>query len=133
MAQHARPLPVAKGKPLIQKREPGLSGLLREMVRFQQHALDTNGDRLGPWTDAFTLPARVIAQTRGEAILQQRIAGVQPVMITVRLDTYSAQIDTDWRAVWLAWPYEITAVAMDELGQLLSIQATRAREVETVP
>jgi hypothetical protein len=116
---------------MLQKRQPGLAGLLRETVLFQQHALDANGDRLGPWTDMFALPARVVAQTRGEAVLQQRIAGVQPVQVTVRLDLSSAQIDTDWRAVWLNWPFEITAVAVVELAASIMILAVRAREVET--
>jgi hypothetical protein len=114
---------------LLQTRQPGLAGLLRETVTFQQHALDVNGDRLGPWTDMFDLPARVVAQTRGEQVLQQRIAGVQPVQVTLRLDLLSAQIDTDWRMVWLNWPFEITAVAVDELGASVALLAVRARDV----
>jgi hypothetical protein len=77
----------------------------------------------------FDLPARVVAQTRGEQVLQQRIAGVQPVQVTLRLDLLSAQIDTDWRMVWLNWPFEITAVAVDELGVSVALLAVRARDV----
>jgi Phage head-tail joining protein len=116
---------------MLQKRQPALAGLLRETVTFQQHALDANGDRLGPWTDVFAAQARVVMQTRAEGVLQQRVAGVQPVEVTLRLDLNSAQVDTDWRLVWLNWPFEITAVAMDELGAAVSILAVRAREVET--
>ena len=115
---------------MLQKRQPGLSGVLRESVTLQQHALDLNGDRLGPWTDIFAAPARVVAKTRGEEVLNQRIAGTQPVEITLRLDRFSAQVDTDWRAVWLGWPFEITAVAVDELASVVTLLAVRAREVE---
>ena len=116
---------------MLQKRQPGLAGTLRESVVFQQHALDLNGDRLGPWVDVFAAPSRVVARTRGEEVLQQRIAGTQPVEITLRLDRLSAELDTDWRAVWLGWPYEITAVAVDELAATMSLLAVRSRETET--
>ena len=115
---------------MLQKRNPGLAGTLRESVVFQQHALDANGDRLGPWTDDFEAPERLVARTRGEEVLSQRIAGTQPVEITLRLDRFSARVDTDWRAVWLGWPFEITAVAVDELAATVTLLAVRAREVE---
>jgi head-tail adaptor len=117
---------------MLQKRQPGLAGVLRETVTLQQHALDANGDRLGPWTDMFAAPARVLARTQGEQVLQQRVAGTQPIEITLRLDRFSALIDTDWRVVWLGWPFEITAVAVDELASIVTLVALRAREVETV-
>ena len=116
---------------MLQKRQPGLAGVLRESVTFQQHATDANGDRLGAWTDMFVEPARVIAQTRGEQVLAQRLAGTQPLEVTVRLNLRTALIDTDWRLVWLNWPFEITALAVDELAATVSILAVRAREVET--
>ena len=115
---------------MLQKRQPGLAGVLRESVTLQQHGLDANGDRLGPWTDIFAAPARVIARTRGEEVLQQRIAGTQPVEVTLRLDRFSAAVDTDWRVVWLGWPFEVTAVAVDELAATVTVLAVRARETE---
>jgi head-tail adaptor len=116
---------------MLQKRQPALAGLLRESVTLQQHALDLNGDRLGPWTDIFATPARVVMRTQGEVVLQQRLAGQQPVEVTVRLDRFSAQVDTDWRIVWLGWPYEITAIAVDELAATVTLLAVRARETES--
>ncbi|HEY1878425.1 MAG TPA: head-tail adaptor protein [Caulobacteraceae bacterium] len=116
---------------MLQKRQSGIAGLLRDTVTFQQHALDVNGDRLGPWTDMFDQPARVVSKTRGEAVLQQRLAGVQPLEITVRLDLNTTLLDTDWRLVWLNWPFDITAIATDELAAVMTILAVRAREVET--
>jgi|SRR5579864_4779078 len=118
---------------MLQKRQPGLAGVLRETVTLQQHALDANGDRLGPWMDIFEAPARVLSRTRGEVVLQERLAGTQPVEVTLRLDRFSAQVDTDWRIVWLGWPYEITAVAVDEIAASLTILAFRSREVEVAP
>ena len=116
---------------MLQKRQPALAGLLRESVTLQRHAVDANGDRLGPWQDIFAAPARVVAKTSGEAVLAQRIAGTQPVEITLRLDRFSALVDTDWRLVWLDWPFEITAVAVDELAATVTLLALRAREIET--
>jgi hypothetical protein len=112
---------------MLQKRLPQLAGLLRESVTLQRRALDANGDRLGPWVDEFAAPARVLARTSGEAVLEQRIAGVQPVEITLRLDRFSAAVDTDWRLVWLGWNFGITAITVDELGAVVSILAVRSR------
>jgi len=122
---------------MLQKRNPGLAGTLRESVTFQRRALDANGDALGPWTDQFATPARVQARTggarvparpTGEEVVDDRITGVQPVEITMRLNLLTAQIDTDWRAVWLNWPFGVTAVAVDELASVVTVMATRYRD-----
>jgi head-tail adaptor len=116
---------------MLQKRQSGIAGLLRASVTFQQHATDANGDPLGTWTDIFVCPARVVSKTRGEAILAERLAGTQPLEVTVRLDLNTALVDTDWRLVWLNWPFEITAIAVDELLATMTLLAVRARETET--
>ena len=113
---------------MLQKRAPKLAGLLRESVTLQRRALDVNGDRLGPWTDEFAGPARVLNRTQGEAVIAQRIAGVQPVEVTMRLDRFTAQIDTDWRLLWLGWAFGITALAVDELAQIVVLMAVRSRD-----
>jgi len=118
---------------MLQKRNPGLAGLLRESVTFQRRALDANGDRLGPWVDEFAAPARLvhIVRTRGtggETTLDQRLVGVQPVEMTLRLDLMTAQLDTDWRAHWLGWPFNITTVAVDELASIVILIAVRTRD-----
>jgi head-tail adaptor len=112
---------------MLQKRQPALAGLLRESVTLQRRTLDANGDRLGAWADEFAAPARVLARTSGEAVLAQRIAGVQPVEVTLRLDRLSAAVDTDWRLVWLGWNFGITTVAVDELAALVVLLAVRSR------
>jgi head-tail adaptor len=112
---------------MLQKRTRALAGLLRESVTLQQRTLDTNGDPLGPWADIFAAPARVLSKTSGETVLAQRVTGVQPIEITLRLDRFSALIDTDWRLIWLGWPFEITAIAPDEVQALLILMAVRSR------
>jgi len=111
-----------------QKRAANLAGLLRESVTLQRRALDANGDRLGAWVDEFEAPARVLARTTGEAVLAQRIIGVQPVEVTMRLDNFSALVDTDWRLVFLGWNFAITAVAVDELAAVVTLLAVRTRD-----
>jgi head-tail adaptor len=112
---------------MLQRRSPALAGLLRESVTLQLRGLDVNGDRLGPWQDQFAAPARVLSRTSGEVVLAQRIAGTQPVEVTLRLDRFSALIDTEWRLVWLDWPFQITAVAVDEVAQAVTLLAVRSR------
>ena len=72
-------------------------------------------------------PARVLARTSGEVVLESRIAGVQPVEVTLRLDRLTALIDTDWRLMWLGWPFGVTAVAVDELAAVVTLLAVRSR------
>jgi Phage head-tail joining protein len=112
---------------MLQKRAPALAGLLRETITLQRRALDANGDRLGPWADEFASPARVLHRTVGETVLAQRLAGVQPVEVTLRLNTMSAAVDTDWRFMWLGWAFEITAVSVDELAAVVTVLAVRSR------
>lgn len=121
---------------MLQKRNSGLAGTLREQVTLQKRGPDVNGDPLGPWADQFVVPARVLARVGsnrvpargvGEEIVNQRIEGIQPVEVTMRLNAATALIDTDWRLVWLGWNFDITAVAVDELASIVSLMAVRYR------
>lgn len=112
---------------MLQRRSPALAGLLRETVTLQSRSLDGNGDALGQWVDEFAAPARVLPRTSGETVLEQRLAGVQPVEVTLRLDRFSANVDTDWRFVWLGWNFEITAVTADELQAVVILVGARSR------
>ena len=112
---------------MLQKRQPALAGTLRETVTLQKRTLDANSDPLGPWLDQFAAPARVLSRTAGETVLASRIAGVQPVEVWVRLDRFSALIETDWRLVWLGWNFGITAIAVDEVQALVILMAVRSR------
>ena len=113
---------------MLQKRQPKLAGLLRQVVTLQRRTADANGDRLGPWADQFTAAARVLERTQGEAVLAQRVAGVQPLEVTLRMTRSAALIDTDWRLVWRGWNFGITAVAVDELVAAVNLLAVRSRD-----
>lgn len=75
------------------------AGQLRERVLFQQRGLDANNDRLGDWEDVTMVWARIMRLKGSEPVLQQRLEGVQPVVITVRWSPVTDQVTTGWRAV----------------------------------
>jgi head-tail adaptor len=60
---------------------------------------------------------------RGEVALQQRIQGVQPAEITVRLSSQTKLITNGWQALSGGRAYDIQAVAPDERGAFLSLLA----------
>ena len=117
---------------MLQKRQPALAKGCSRAVTFQQLPRSAWRRPAWSWAGGFATPARVLARTRGEEVLAQRVAGTQPVEVTIRLDRFSAQVDTDWRLVWLGWPFEITAIAVDELAAVVTLIAVRSREVESV-
>jgi head-tail adaptor len=82
--------------------------------RFQQHSMDEHGDRLGDWEPGFQRWARIVVRTKGEAVLQSRLQGVQPVEVTLPSDSETTQITNAWRMVWKGDPYNIRSVAPDE-------------------
>lgn len=123
---------------MLQKREPALAGTLRQTVTLQSRTLDINGDPLGPWQDMFTTAARVIAQPikraqQGEVVSNERRVGVQPIEVTMRLDLNTAQIDSDWRVVWLGWAFDITVMAVDEMLSVVTVFGIRSRAGDTPP
>lgn len=90
------------------------AGKRSERPRFQQRGVDANGDRLGDWEPGFARWSQVLVRTRGEAVLQSRLQGVQPVEVTVVADSETVEITTAWRMVWKTVPYNIRAVAPGE-------------------
>lgn len=83
-------------------------------VVFQQRALDENGDRLGDWADSISRWARVKPLKGGEAVIQARMQGLQPVEITVLADGATRSITSAWRAMVGAWAYNLAAPAGSE-------------------
>jgi head-tail adaptor len=77
------------------------AGALKDRIRFERRGVDDNGDRLGDWNpdEAVTRWARLIFLQGGEGVLQQRLAGQQPVVITIREDGETKLIDNTWRGV----------------------------------
>lgn len=87
---------------------------LRERVAFQERAVDANGDKLGAWRTGFAVSARVRPLLGGEAVLQSRLAGVQPFEITVRASPATTPISTAHRAKWEGRALNIRSVARSE-------------------
>lgn len=92
------------------------AGKLRERVTFEERGLDDNGDRLGEWLPVTTVWARIMTLKGSEPVLQQRLQGVQPVVITVRSSPVLREATTAWRAVHerTGQPFNIRAVTPDE-------------------
>lgn len=76
-------------------------GELRDRVRFEQRSLNLHGQRLGAWDVAggVTRAAKMTPMLGGEEIINSRLAGRQPMIITVRDDTATRTVGTAWRAV----------------------------------
>lgn len=74
------------------------AGQMTRRVLFSQRALDANGDALGPYEPKAERSARVQALRGGEAVQEQRLAGQQPVIITVRADGATRTIDNGFEA-----------------------------------
>lgn len=111
------------------------AGDLREKITFAQRedlsanspAGDDYGGVMGDFVDRFTVRARVRPLKGGEDVMQSRLAGKQPVIITVRQSSDTLQIGADWRATDArdGTVYAITAppANTDERNKFLDILA----------
>lgn len=77
---------------------PG-AGDLNQRWRFQPRGEDANGDRTGGWEEGFTVWAQVVWLRGTEAVMQDRLSGMQPVIITVRASLATRGITPGFRAV----------------------------------
>lgn len=75
------------------------AGDLKERWTFQQRAEDGNGDRRGKWEEGFTVWTAVTWLIGTEAVMQDRLTGVQPVVLSVRASSMTRQITPAWRAL----------------------------------
>lgn len=76
------------------------AGELRERVAFERRAPADDGfgnEVSGEWTEAFRCAARIRPARGGETIQAARLAGKQPVVITVRYNSNTRTVTTDWR------------------------------------
>lgn len=76
------------------------AGQLRERVAFEFQALldDGYGNTVaGDWTTGPTVAARIVPLRGAESVQAARLAGRQPVRITVRQSDATLQVTTDWR------------------------------------
>lgn len=77
------------------------AGDLQERLRFESPSPvdDGAGNYSEGWTSEFTVWAGVKPLRGGEGVIAARLAGTQPVIITVRRSTQSRDIRPEWRAV----------------------------------
>jgi head-tail adaptor len=75
------------------------AGQLDRRVYLQQRAETANGVRDGDWTTMVTRDARIQPLKGGETVQAERLAGRQPVIITVYRDSVTKTADNAWRAV----------------------------------
>jgi head-tail adaptor len=77
------------------------AGDLRERVTFQRRGELSDGfgnEQAGAWMDQFTVAARVQPRLGGEEVIAARLAGTQPLIITVRSSSDTKQVTSAWRA-----------------------------------
>ena len=75
---------------------PG-AGDLRDRISFEQRGL-VDDERLGPWAVEFTRWPQMTWLRGGETVMASRLQEKQPVVITVRDDAGTRQINSDWKA-----------------------------------
>jgi SPP1 family predicted phage head-tail adaptor len=89
------------------------AGQLKDRITFQarSNVSDDYGNEVtGPWTDQFTVSARVTASPGRETVTAQRLQGINPVDVWVRWSSQTAQIQTEWRAVDARDPSRVFAI-----------------------
>lgn len=77
------------------------AGDLKFRIAFQKkQATEAEGGGVNArWLDQFTRWADIRPLRGGETVQQDRMQGVQPVIIIVRADSQTRQITPSWRAV----------------------------------
>ncbi|WP_189526621.1 phage head closure protein [Mesorhizobium sp. M7A.F.Ca.ET.027.03.2.1] len=100
-------------------------GQMREVVRLQQYTEvdDGHGNTVGEYADVATIPARIQSVKGSEQILAGRLAGVQPIVITIRNGGDAAAVNTDWRAVndRTEETYNIRSIIRSERGDWIDL------------
>jgi len=89
------------------------AGSLKDRLTFQARTVQDDGygnEVSGPWTDQFTVAARVTASPGRETVTAQRLQGVNPVDVWVRWSSQTATIKTEWRAVDARDPSRVFAI-----------------------
>lgn len=77
------------------------AGELRERIAFEQREFQSDGygnQQSGTWTEEFRCAARITPSRGAETIQAARLAGKNPVVITVRASSQTSQVRTEWRA-----------------------------------
>jgi head-tail adaptor len=111
---------------------PTAPGKMRARVRFdamEPMGEDPGGGYVMGWVAKCTRWAEIRPLQGREEVLAQRLQGVQPVLIIVRLDDVTQTIRTDWRAVELKGETVVatyalkTACDMERGGAFMTMMA----------
>lgn len=80
---------------------------------------DGAGNTTEGWTPEFTLSAGMKFLLGGEDVMAARLAGRQPVVITVRRSMQALEIQPEWRAIDMRTGavYQLKAPAADTTGK----------------
>lgn len=93
---------------------------LRERIAFEVRAVvaDSLGSVEGAFVERFTCAAGIQAKFGGEAVTAARLAGQQPVIITVRQFADTLEVTPAWRArdVRSGVIYNIRSIADPDAG-----------------
>ena len=76
------------------------AGKLYHLFAFEKRAetVDGRGNTLGAWQEQFRCHAERLILRGGETVMAARREGRQPVVITVRNETRTRLVNSDWRA-----------------------------------
>ena len=76
------------------------AGSLRYRLKFSErdNTEDEYGNVSTGWTDRFIVSGSITAKVGGENVDAARLAGRQPVILTVRRSAETRQVTTDWKA-----------------------------------
>lgn len=78
------------------------AGSLRERLHFQQRETGQDGygnEQPGEWKTIFSAAAEAIPLRGTEAVMAERLSGVQPFVFRLRSSKNSRAVDATWRAV----------------------------------
>lgn len=77
------------------------AGALKHRLRFEARStvIDDYGNEQGDFAEQFVRWAEIMPLRGGETVMAARLTGTQPVIIRVRRDAETRQIEAHWRAV----------------------------------
>lgn len=105
------------------------SGVLYEHLAFDEPLAESDGQggAVKNWQEKCQVWANYRFLRGGETVQAARLAGKQPVVITIRADSHTRQITTDWRARDLRSGdiYNIRAIVPTNDRAFLEITAER--------
>jgi len=95
------------------------AGKIRFRVAFDKRVAATDdgyGAKPGDWVEQFQRSCGIQYLKGGEQVIEQRMAGVVPAILTVRTDSKTRLIDNSWRARDLASgaTFNIKAIPPDD-------------------